>query len=357
MERGSKITKYVERELINHSHLLHPHIVQVLSATDAACQIASAAQVSARVSCGDSRLASCTAPVVSGCQQSPSSPCTRLDCAVLQFREVFLTPDYLGIAMEYAAGGDMFQHVTNKRGLSEDEARWFFQQLILGLDYCHKMVCGPGHICLRMSRISCMPTPAERLSMLGPIWDGSCLLCAGCREPGHQAGEHAAGRQPSAAAEDLRLWLLEARKGQPAKVESRHPRLHRLVVCDTCVLQMQGQPQRLAGAHQACVVLQPRRSSPTKSITTASRQTCGQRASCCTSCSSASESTLRSGGQFHMHLHRRGLTSMSSNIMTLLNSSNTIVTCQAAVFASGTHSSGPQTETTTDASRRSCSAS
>lgn len=29
MERGSKITKYVERELINHSHLLHPHIIQV----------------------------------------------------------------------------------------------------------------------------------------------------------------------------------------------------------------------------------------------------------------------------------------------------------------------------------------
>lgn len=29
MERGDKITKYVERELINHSHLLHPHIVQV----------------------------------------------------------------------------------------------------------------------------------------------------------------------------------------------------------------------------------------------------------------------------------------------------------------------------------------
>lgn len=58
----------------------------------------------------------------------------------MQFREVFLTRDYLGIAMEYAAGGDMFQHVTRRRGLSEDESRWFFQQLILGLDYCHKMV-------------------------------------------------------------------------------------------------------------------------------------------------------------------------------------------------------------------------
>lgn len=39
MERGSKITKYVERELINHSHLLHPHIVQVwgLSSCGAEC--------------------------------------------------------------------------------------------------------------------------------------------------------------------------------------------------------------------------------------------------------------------------------------------------------------------------------
>lgn len=83
IERGSNITKYVERELLNHSHLLHPHIVQ--------------------------------------------------------FREVFLTRDYLGIAMEYAAGGDMFQHVTKRRGLSENESRWFFQQLILGLDYSHQM--------------------------------------------------------------------------------------------------------------------------------------------------------------------------------------------------------------------------
>lgn len=29
MERGCKITKYVEREVINAAKLLHPHIVQV----------------------------------------------------------------------------------------------------------------------------------------------------------------------------------------------------------------------------------------------------------------------------------------------------------------------------------------
>jgi len=41
--------------------------------------------------------------------------------------------------MEYAPGGDMLEFVKKKSGLTEEEARWFFQQLIIGLDYCHKM--------------------------------------------------------------------------------------------------------------------------------------------------------------------------------------------------------------------------
>lgn len=55
--------------------------------------------------------------------------------------QVFLTKDYLAIAMEFAAGGDMFQYVKHRGGLEEVEARWFFQQLIIGMDYCHKMAC------------------------------------------------------------------------------------------------------------------------------------------------------------------------------------------------------------------------
>lgn len=42
--------------------------------------------------------------------------------------------------MEFASGGDMFEHVVRKGGLKESEARWFFQQLIVGVDYVHKMV-------------------------------------------------------------------------------------------------------------------------------------------------------------------------------------------------------------------------
>lgn len=52
--------------------------------------------------------------------------------------QVFLTDHYLGIAMEYANGGDSFEYVRKKGGLHENEARWFFQQLIVALDYCHR---------------------------------------------------------------------------------------------------------------------------------------------------------------------------------------------------------------------------
>lgn len=57
--------------------------------------------------------------------------------------QVFVTSQYLAIAMEYAAGGDMFEHVVRKGGLKESEARWFFQQLLVGVDYVHRMVSAP----------------------------------------------------------------------------------------------------------------------------------------------------------------------------------------------------------------------
>lgn len=60
---------------------------------------------------------------------------------VICLKEVFLTPSHVAIAMEYAPGGDLFTYVTEKHPngkLREDQARWVFQQLVIGLDYCHK---------------------------------------------------------------------------------------------------------------------------------------------------------------------------------------------------------------------------
>ncbi|EFN54321.1 hypothetical protein CHLNCDRAFT_135543 [Chlorella variabilis] len=61
---------------------------------------------------------------------------------IIQFKEAFLTATHLGIAMEYANGGDLFDRVVSRRRLPEDEARYFFWQLVQGLAWCHSQgVC------------------------------------------------------------------------------------------------------------------------------------------------------------------------------------------------------------------------
>ncbi|KAL3527617.1 hypothetical protein ACH5RR_012273 [Cinchona calisaya] len=83
IERGQKIDEHVQREIMNHRSLNHPNIIK--------------------------------------------------------FKEVFLTPTHLAIVMEYAAGGELFERICNAGRFSEDEARFFFQQLISGVSYCHSM--------------------------------------------------------------------------------------------------------------------------------------------------------------------------------------------------------------------------
>ncbi|WIA16599.1 hypothetical protein OEZ85_013266 [Tetradesmus obliquus] len=81
MERAH-LQRYVESEILNHSQLRHPHVVQ--------------------------------------------------------FREVFLSPHHINIVMDYASGGSLFGYVQSRNRLREPLARWFFQQLILAVDYCHR---------------------------------------------------------------------------------------------------------------------------------------------------------------------------------------------------------------------------
>ncbi|XP_039023325.1 serine/threonine-protein kinase SAPK2-like isoform X2 [Hibiscus syriacus] len=83
IERGHKIDEHVQREIMNHRSLKHPNIVR--------------------------------------------------------FKEVLLTPTHLAIVMEYAAGGELFERICIAGRFSEDEARFFFQQLISGVSYCHSM--------------------------------------------------------------------------------------------------------------------------------------------------------------------------------------------------------------------------
>ncbi|KAG0464644.1 hypothetical protein HPP92_018808 [Vanilla planifolia] len=116
--RGPKINENVAREIINHRSLQHPNIIR--------------------------------------------------------FKEVLLTPTHLAIIMEYAAGGELFERICNAGRFSEDEARYFFQQLISGVSYCHFMqIC---HRDLKLENTLLDGNPAPRLKICDFGYSKSLLL-------------------------------------------------------------------------------------------------------------------------------------------------------------------------------------
>ncbi|GAB4848119.1 Serine/threonine-protein kinase srk2a [Ancistrocladus abbreviatus] len=118
IERGSKIDENVAREIINHRSLRHPNIIR--------------------------------------------------------FKEVVLTPTHLAIVMEYAAGGELFERICNAGRFSEDEARYFFQQLISGVSYCHSMqIC---HRDLKLENTLLDGSPAPRLKICDFGYSKSSIL-------------------------------------------------------------------------------------------------------------------------------------------------------------------------------------
>lgn len=82
---------------------------------------------------------------------------------IIRFREVFLTTTHLGIAMEYAAGGELFDRIVKAGRFSEDEARYFFQQLISGVAWCHRE--GVCHRDLKLENTLLDGRPAPRLKI------------------------------------------------------------------------------------------------------------------------------------------------------------------------------------------------
>ncbi|XP_075483158.1 serine/threonine-protein kinase SAPK7-like [Primulina tabacum] len=118
IERGHKIDENVAREIINHRSLRHPNIIR--------------------------------------------------------FKEVVLTPTHLAIVMEYAAGGELFDRICTAGRFSEDEGRFFFQQLISGVCYCHSMqIC---HRDLKLENTLLDGKPAPRLKICDFGYSKSSVL-------------------------------------------------------------------------------------------------------------------------------------------------------------------------------------
>uniref|UniRef100_A0A803MVV6 non-specific serine/threonine protein kinase n=1 Tax=Chenopodium quinoa TaxID=63459 RepID=A0A803MVV6_CHEQI len=89
-------------------------------------------------------------------------------------QSVVLTPTHLGIVMEYAAGGELFDRICTAGRFSEDEARYFFQQLISGVSFCHSMqIC---HRDLKLENTLLDGNAAPRLKICDFGYSKSSLL-------------------------------------------------------------------------------------------------------------------------------------------------------------------------------------
>ncbi|WVZ13381.1 hypothetical protein V8G54_010947, partial [Vigna mungo] len=57
---------------------------------------------------------------------------------IIRLYEVIETPSDIFVVMEYVKSGELFDYIVEKGRLQEDEARHFFQQIISGVEYCHR---------------------------------------------------------------------------------------------------------------------------------------------------------------------------------------------------------------------------
>ncbi|KAL3869068.1 hypothetical protein ACJMK2_041795 [Sinanodonta woodiana] len=57
---------------------------------------------------------------------------------IIKLYQVICTPSDIFMVMEYVSGGELFDYIVKHGKLKEEEARRFFQQIISGVDYCHR---------------------------------------------------------------------------------------------------------------------------------------------------------------------------------------------------------------------------
>ena len=54
------------------------------------------------------------------------------------------TPTDIFMVMEYVSGGELFDYIVKHGKLTEDKARRFFQQIVSGVEFCHRYVIQRG---------------------------------------------------------------------------------------------------------------------------------------------------------------------------------------------------------------------
>ena len=57
---------------------------------------------------------------------------------IIKLQHSFVIKNELLLIMEYADGGELIEYVEEKKGLSENEARSLFKQMVSAMSTCHE---------------------------------------------------------------------------------------------------------------------------------------------------------------------------------------------------------------------------
>ena len=104
------------------------------------------------------------------------------------------TPADIYVVMEYVRSGELFDYIVEKGRLAEDEARHFFQQIISGVEYCHRNMV--VHRDLKPENLLLDGTMAVKIADFGlsnVMRDGHFLKTS-CGSPNYAAPEVISGR-------------------------------------------------------------------------------------------------------------------------------------------------------------------
>ena len=61
------------------------------------------------------------------------------DVVVVVLVAVFENKERIVLVIEYAAGGELYDHINERQGLYEDEARKLFRQITAAVHYLHSV--------------------------------------------------------------------------------------------------------------------------------------------------------------------------------------------------------------------------
>ena len=58
---------------------------------------------------------------------------------VIRLEEILATSEFIILVLEYAERGDLFTFLKGRRRFSEKRSRWYLQQLMFAVDFCHRL--------------------------------------------------------------------------------------------------------------------------------------------------------------------------------------------------------------------------